>query len=178
MTEAAPAPSVRREAVIALLVSPLRRFLVLHRTPQDRTWPNVWCLPGGKRDPGESLQEALEREVGEETGKRLAITNTTPILERNITAPSGRNFTLSVCQHLTEEFEVVLSDEHDESRWVTVEEAAGMTLAPIARELIEGWTPGLRTPSQRSPKGGEEDVPCRPERVGTRSACAFPPRPW
>lgn len=40
-----------------------------------RTDNNLWCLPGGKIDPGESAAEACAREVLEETGLRVRVTH-------------------------------------------------------------------------------------------------------
>jgi 8-oxo-dGTP diphosphatase len=50
-----------------VLVSSDQRMLLIKR----RHWPfqNMWALPGGKLNPGkESLEEAAERELREETG--------------------------------------------------------------------------------------------------------------
>lgn len=40
-----------------------REILLLHERSEDR-----WCLPKGHVEPGESLEAAARREVGEETG--------------------------------------------------------------------------------------------------------------
>ncbi|HJS18495.1 MAG TPA: NUDIX domain-containing protein [Anaerolineales bacterium] len=39
----------------------------------QRTDNGQWCLPGGAMDPGESIAEACEREVFEETGLRVRL---------------------------------------------------------------------------------------------------------
>ncbi|GAB4538064.1 MAG: NUDIX domain-containing protein [Anaerolineales bacterium] len=45
------------------------KVLLTRRTDNGR-----WCLPGGRVEPGESVQEACEREVWEETGLKISIT--------------------------------------------------------------------------------------------------------
>ena len=42
-------------------------ILILRRHPKSRTNPHKWELPGGKVDPGEFFDEALVREIKEET---------------------------------------------------------------------------------------------------------------
>ena len=43
------------------------RILIAQR-PFEKFLGGLWELPGGKREPGETLEEACEREVLEETG--------------------------------------------------------------------------------------------------------------
>lgn len=44
-----------------------------------RTDNGMWCLPGGKIDPGETVAEGCAREVLEETGLKICITRFTGI---------------------------------------------------------------------------------------------------
>ena len=44
------------------------KYLMLHRNRDKRIMPGVWMAPGGKREQGEGLFEAVHREVMEETG--------------------------------------------------------------------------------------------------------------
>ncbi len=52
------------------------RLLMVNAYPGQQS--DLWCLPGGGVEPGQSLPENLIREVAEETG--LSITVSAPIL--------------------------------------------------------------------------------------------------
>ncbi|XP_076048057.1 m7GpppN-mRNA hydrolase NUDT17-like [Oratosquilla oratoria] len=54
--------------VAALVESMEGSVLVTRRAPHMRTFPGVWVPPGGHIEDGESLEQAVLREVEEETG--------------------------------------------------------------------------------------------------------------
>ena len=45
-----------------------REILITRRHKQMRAFPNIWVFPGGHADKGETLQQAVLRELKEETG--------------------------------------------------------------------------------------------------------------
>lgn len=47
------------------------QVLLVHRRPDKRAYPDVWELPGGVMEPGESELAALARELHEELGVRI-----------------------------------------------------------------------------------------------------------
>ena len=51
-----------------VIVDEARRALVLRRAPSARHLPGLWDIAGGHVEPGESVEQALRREVIEETG--------------------------------------------------------------------------------------------------------------
>lgn len=73
MTQIFYGPRLGREGKLRLGTSAIifnheGKFLLTQR--QDN---GQWCLPGGAVEPGESLAEACEREVFEETGLRVQV---------------------------------------------------------------------------------------------------------
>jgi 8-oxo-dGTP pyrophosphatase MutT (NUDIX family) len=52
----------------ALFIRPDGKVLLGLRAPAKKTWPNHWDTIGGRVEDGESLEEALVREVQEEVG--------------------------------------------------------------------------------------------------------------
>jgi 8-oxo-dGTP pyrophosphatase MutT (NUDIX family) len=63
-----------RPASVAVCVvgEPDRLSLVItRRAPRLRSHAGQWALPGGSRDPGETIEEAALREMAEETGLEL-----------------------------------------------------------------------------------------------------------
>ncbi len=66
------APRARKLVVAGLIVDDQQRVLITQRAA---TWslPLQWEFPGGKVEPGESPQAALERELVEEIGARVVV---------------------------------------------------------------------------------------------------------
>lgn len=49
------------------------RIFIQRRSPDRRLFPNTWDIVGGHVESGETLEEALYREVQEETGWRVSV---------------------------------------------------------------------------------------------------------
>lgn len=97
------------------------KFLIIKRSDNDFVRPGTWDLPGGSMVYGELHQDALKREILEETG--LKIKNVKEI--KAITAydkekPLYYILIGSVCTAISDEVE--LSEEHSEYKWVTKDE--------------------------------------------------------
>lgn len=63
---------------VAVILDRRHRVLVSRR-PDDVHQGGLWEFPGGKVEPGESVEDALVRELGEELG--IAVEFSTPLLE-------------------------------------------------------------------------------------------------
>ncbi|ROP37951.1 NUDIX hydrolase [Saccharothrix texasensis] len=65
----APKPNSIRVAVSAIVQDPTGRLLMIRRTDNDK-----YAIPGGGQDVGETLAQAVVREVEEETGIHVEVT--------------------------------------------------------------------------------------------------------
>ena len=59
---------IDRRIAVMLLRDTQGRLLMQHRDGAAPAWPCKWGLPGGGIEPGETPEEAMRREVEEETG--------------------------------------------------------------------------------------------------------------
>jgi nucleoside triphosphatase len=107
-------------------------------------WRDKYCVPGGHIELGETMEDALRREVKEETG--LDIYDVEFALMQEFIFDGAfyeqRHFIFLdfVCKTDASENEVVLNFESQEYVWVSLEEASGLPLEPYTRRLIESLT--------------------------------------
>lgn len=66
-------PDLKQASVAVCIMSPPagETLLITRRARGLRNHAGQWALPGGRRDPGESVEAAALRELHEETGLRL-----------------------------------------------------------------------------------------------------------
>lgn len=68
------------EVVAAALLDAEGRVLIAQR-PAGKSSAGRWEFPGGKREPGETLAEALQRELAEELAIEVAVPHCEPIMQ-------------------------------------------------------------------------------------------------
>ena len=117
---------------------------------ERRSDNGMWGLPGGKIEPGESLCQTALREVREETGLEVRLTNLVGVYSE----PAGRIITYAegdVC-HLVDIIikaeivsgELTLSPESLELSWF-LPDALPAEIAPPAVQPIQDHVSGLRS---------------------------------
>lgn len=110
------------------------KMLVLKRSDKDDHKPGVWEMVGGGMDKEESPQEALVREIFEETG--LVVSVDSPFNVFTFKKDTGE-FKVGItflCEYVSGD--VSVSDEHSEYRWIEPKEFADMESVPSLHEEI------------------------------------------
>ncbi|OZI44714.1 hypothetical protein CEK29_08395 [Bordetella genomosp. 5] len=110
--------------VNAIILDDWGRVLILRRAPWKSFLPSCWDLPGGHVEPGETLEQALRREVFEEVGLELgAIDTLTAIWEWQVKRAQRirkvRQFDFRVTLSRTGQEVCMARDDFVEYRWIS-----------------------------------------------------------
>ena len=99
------------------------RVLLGHRRPDKQAYPDVWDLPGGVMEAGESELETLVRELREELGVEVAVESATHLCRVSV-VPVDEPALLSAW--LVRAWDGTPSntapEEHDELAWFGLDE--------------------------------------------------------
>lgn len=108
-------------------------ILLLKRKPEDRTLPNVYCLPGGKKENGESFHECIIREVKEETNLDI-IPNTLGLL----LISHGIFFYSGLVSNLEE---LKISEEHES--YLFIRDFYSIDIAKVTNIILRNYFSGV-----------------------------------
>jgi nucleoside triphosphatase len=118
-----------------LILNPRGKVFVM----RSHKWRDKYVIPGGHIELGERMEDALRREIEEETG--LAIFDIEYLCFQEFVYDDAfwkqRHFIFFdyVCR--TRSTQVTLNDEAQEYTWVSLEEALTYPIEPYTRHTIE-----------------------------------------
>jgi len=121
----------QRVGVHGFVVDKQERILILKRSSSDPDEPDTWDTPGGGNDYPETVEEGFKREVREETG--LKVNDIRIVSAYTLDDQTLQLFVISELVN----GEVKLSHEHNDFRWVTLEEFLSLDNAGLHVKAIQ-----------------------------------------
>jgi 8-oxo-dGTP diphosphatase len=127
---------VRVPCVGAVVRDESGRILVVRRARPPSE--GLWSIPGGRVEPGETLVEAVRREVREETGLDVDVQG----ILGHVDIPHGElvyevaDFAARVSGNVPP---LVAGDDAAEARWVTAAELSDLPTTPQLMPTLAGW---------------------------------------
>jgi dihydroneopterin triphosphate diphosphatase len=109
------------------------KILLLKRARGDQK--GKWCIPAGRKELGESLEEALFREIKEETS--ICLQSPQYFDKLFIVFNEIYYVFYMYIEKLATQPEVILNSEHTEFQWVSPQEALMLPLIAGGREAVQ-----------------------------------------
>ena len=134
MSEHPPGPAPRPEVAVGGVAVADGRLLLVKRGRGVAA--GRWSLPGGRLEPGESLVEAVARELAEETGIAVEVGALCGIAERR-----GPGYHYVICNHWVRvpggTADPIAGDDAEDAAWFDAERLAASATVPRLLEWLE-----------------------------------------
>lgn len=119
------------------------KYLVTRRSKLSTYMPLKWDIPGGIVKPGETLEEAIRREVSEETGLTIQVGRVVYVYANRDQLPVRQTFqAVYLCRYKDGEVRLNPS-EHDMYRWLDYNDIASVDMIDFLRELVRSYRPTI-----------------------------------
>jgi 8-oxo-dGTP diphosphatase len=121
-----------------IIINSFGQALILRRVAGS-TAAGQWCLPGGKIDYGDTVEQAAARELEEETGLRAK--NLRFLFYQDSLPPApGAMHCINLYLECTVEGNLVLNEESVEAQWIGTEDLRRFSIAFRNDEgLVRYW---------------------------------------
>jgi 8-oxo-dGTP diphosphatase len=128
--------------VAAVIWNDRREVLLIRRTKQPRQ--GEWSLPGGRVEFGERLEDALKREIREETGLEIEVVGLIDVAETINDASAGAagaHFVLIDYATRVVSGEAVAASDAADATWVPIGKLGDYPMWAEMRRIVERSAP-------------------------------------
>jgi ADP-ribose pyrophosphatase len=129
-------PTHPQVAVGAIVFNKGRILLVRRRNPPAE---GIWAIPGGKVRLGETLQQAAEREILEETGiviRASAPVFTFDMIDRDRWGRPRFHYVITDLEAIYVSGQILPGDDALSAKWVSEKKMAILNVSQITRHLL------------------------------------------
>jgi len=126
-------------AASAVIIDGDSRVLLIKRGHEPAK--NLWSLPGGSVEAGETLADAVIREVAEETG--LQVVTGEEVWRVRVELSAGSFYDVHAFSATVVAGELVAGDDADDAKWWHVDELSQLDLTPHLLEFLADYTRSL-----------------------------------
>ncbi|HSO26401.1 MAG TPA: NUDIX domain-containing protein [Methanobacteriaceae archaeon] len=142
-------------AVRALVSDDNGKILIIKRSTDSKTNPGKWELPGGKVDQGESFDQALLREVYEETNLKISLDHVVGASEQNLHVIRAVHIIMS---GKIMDGELTISSEHEGYAWVFFEDLIDYELTDWLDSFVKSQYQAITCKEELNEKKESENV--------------------
>lgn len=120
--------------VRGIIKNDANEILIVKRHPKSRTDPEMWELPGGKVEKGEFFDDALVREIKEETDLNVKVGDFAEAIQNDYM----HKRTVQLMMYLEDvKGEVKISEEHTDWMWASIEKIKELEISTSLKKVLE-----------------------------------------